>query len=387
MLARTLAALLAIVAAAPTLGQGNGSFVQVDLDLHGAGFSYHAESIERILDAARRNRLDTVVFVFEPGLGGYPDEARAIGQAIAEADDLRTIAVVSHALGGTLWPVMACDEIYMVEDGLMSAHSLSPRFGDEQDIHGYAAKGPEFGAELAALAEKNGRPAVVARAIFDRAAELWLLPGPLGEPVLVDKLPLPADETPPVRLDGPKTVFNLSTQRAEMFGIAKSISANYDLEKVLDLKRHAGASAYAAKEIKQHAMSASKAQDAQRAAIKAEREETRALTEQLAPGLRLIDAAFQTPEALDPRKFNDYTYDGSGRMQQASRDRWQARTDDAIRAWFDIESQLRDLRAAHKNAVRKNIDPGFDEFEIDIRLEKVAAEVTRLQRERSRATR
>jgi hypothetical protein len=387
MLARPLAALLLTVVPTAALAQGKGSFVQVDLELQGAGFSYHSESIKTVLDAARRNHIDAVVFVIEAGLGGYPDEARAVGRLISEADDLRTIAVFSHALGGSLWPAMACDEIYIVEEGMMSAHSLTRITGDASDIHGYAAKGPEYGAELAALAEKNGRPAVVARAMFDRPAELWLLPGPLGEPILVDSVSLPADETPPVLLDGPNSVFILSAQRAEAFGIAKTLRPNYDLEKVLGLRRNAGATAFARKEIKQYALAAEKAENARHAAAKAQRERARTLTDKLSPRLQIIDASFQTPEALDPRKFTDYSYDGMGRMQPASRDRWQARTDDALDAWFDIEAELRELRKLHQEAVSRSIDPGFEEIEIDLRLEKVAAEVNRLQKERSRATR
>ncbi len=386
MLARSLVAPLLTIARAVNPAPGQGSFVQVDLDLQGAGFSYHAESIKRVLDAARRNRIDAVVFVFEAGLGGYPDEARAIAKLIADADDLRTIAVFSHALGGSLWPVMACDEIYIAEQGMMSAHSLTNTTGKSDDIHGYAAKGPEFGAELAALAEKNGRPAVVARAMFDRPAELWLLPGPLGETILVDKVSLPADETPPVRLDGPTTVFNLSAERAEAFGIAKTVRPGFNLEEVLGLRRNAGASAYAQKEIKLHAERAEKAAAADQAAAKAERDRERTLTDQLTPRLRVIEASFQTPEALDPRKFTDYSYDGMGRMHPASRDRWRERTDDALDAWFDIEAQLRELRQLHQEAVRKGIDPGFEEIEIDLHIEKITAEVNRLQKERSRAS-
>jgi hypothetical protein len=386
MLARSLIAPLLAIACAVNPAPGQGSFVQVDLDVQGAGFSYHAESINRVLDAARRNRIDAVVFVFEAGLGGYPEEARAIGRLISEADDLRTIAVFSHALGGSLWPAMACDEIYMVEDGVMSAHSLTTQFGHKKDIDASAAMGPEYGAELAALAEKNGRPAVVARAMFDRPAELWLLPGPLGEPILVDKVSLPADETPPERLDGPTTVFNLSAERAEAFGIAKTLRPGFNLEEVLGMRRNAGASAFAQKEIKQQAQKAEKAAAAERAAAKAERDRERTLSDQLTPRLRIIEASFQTPEALDPRKFTDYSYDGTGRMHPASRDRWRERTDDALDAWFDIEAQLRELRQLHQEAVRKGIDPGFEEIEIDLHLEKITAEVNRLQKERSRAS-
>jgi hypothetical protein len=359
-------------------------FMEVALTWEGAGRGYFAESIQMVLDAAKRNGVQTVVFNIEPGQH-FPDEAREIARVINAADDLRTIAVCQLAVGAIIWPIMACDEILIVEKGGINATSMAPARGDANDIDGFALQGPLFADELGAYAQKNGRPAPIARAMINREEELWVVTHPDGSMGVANSTPWnESSNIKATRIDGATTVFTLSAHAAERFGMSRTLPQNADLEDFLGMKRHPGASSFANQLLRRHAIKKEKEYQRERKESREERRRILMLERHLASRLELIDASYRTPKRLEPGEFSDYRYDGSGRMQPASKQKWQERTDDAITAWGVVLTDLNILLGLQAEATKRGISSGVTETDIEARMLEVEANIDRLRKERDR---
>mgnify|MGYP001483836685 CR=1 FL=1 len=383
---RSLALLTLMLLFAGT-ARGQDRFMEIALTWEGAGRGYFAESIQMVLDAAKRNGVGTVVFNIEPGQH-YPDEAREIARVIDAADDLRTVAVCQLAVGAIIWPIMACDEILIIERGGINATSMAPARGDANDINGFALQGPLFADELGAYAQKNGRPAAIARAMINREEELWVVTKPDGSMGVANSTPwTESSNIKATRIDDATTVFTLSAHAAERFGIAREIPQNADLEDVLRMKRHPGASSFANQLLRRHAINKEKEFQRERKESREERQKVLMLERRLASRLELIDASYRTPRRLEPGEFSDYHYDGSGRMQPASKKKWQERTDDAIDAWRVVLSDLEILARLQDEAMTRGIQSGVTKTDIEARVLEVEANIDRLLKERDRGAR
>jgi len=151
---------------------------------------------EGIKNASNKGPRFILVEIDSPG--GRGDYMKQIASAIADTDNCRTVAFINggkfggaHSAAAAL--AMAADKVYMAPGTSMSA--VAPIVGraltDEQLAdHTRTYNAPSLSAYksyIAALAEKNNRPSVMAMAMLDKSIEVVEVTGGKGTQTFIER--------------------------------------------------------------------------------------------------------------------------------------------------------------------------------------------------------
>ena len=163
------------------LGRKNKVFVFSIKD--SIDFIYETEVFEKaIVVAANQGPLFILIEIDTPG--GRADLAQRICAAITSIDNCRTVAFVSGGKFGGAFSVgamiaLACNQLYMADNTAIGAVTLvvPTPFGDKgaKEAYGQTVGEKVISANrayMAALAEQNNRPAVIAKAMVDEDIEV-----------------------------------------------------------------------------------------------------------------------------------------------------------------------------------------------------------------------
>jgi membrane-bound serine protease (ClpP class) len=154
-----------------------GSAVVYVIPIHGEIDTARMVFVRRGIQKAERDGAELVVFDIDT-FGGAVDAALQIATLIGSVRDARTVAFVSSGAEGTgvSWSAgalisLACEVIYMAPGTSIGA--AAPVYQTQAGMEAAPEKTVSaVRAQMAALAEKNGYPASVARAMVDLDVEL-----------------------------------------------------------------------------------------------------------------------------------------------------------------------------------------------------------------------
>lgn len=152
------------------------------------------EVAEAIIKASNKGPRFIILEIDCPG--GRGDYMKNITTALAKTKNCRTVAFITSEKYGGAYSVaasiaLACDKIYISPDAVMGA--VSPIYGQtDEDLAEHIAT---FSANvlaglrgyMAAMAEKNNRPVVLAQAIVDRNIEVMEVKHRDGTTSFIDK--------------------------------------------------------------------------------------------------------------------------------------------------------------------------------------------------------
>jgi hypothetical protein len=134
------------------------------------GEDFDAEGVKECIIAAKRQRCSEIVFEINSP-GGYIECAQKIATLMNQQDrSLRYHAVITQALGASMWILARCDTVFIAEDAAASVlgPGVTPADTSRADIDTKAV------AELVAAATKKGvLPPLLVRAIVQPEARLY----------------------------------------------------------------------------------------------------------------------------------------------------------------------------------------------------------------------
>ncbi len=196
--------------------------------------------LEREIQKARSDGINLILLDLNSP-GGEINAAQNAAERIAELDgeSIRTVAYINYrALGVSALLALACDEIVLARDGEVGLVDSVFNRGQSEPL------GEDFVASIAEkaaqLAEQNGHPPAVARAMVDPATELYrakdtqsgavkmILKSEAEAPANQGRYELPAR---PIKEAGRR--LRVTAEDAESLGLARSVVDDEDALKSL----------------------------------------------------------------------------------------------------------------------------------------------------------
>ena len=295
--------------------------------------------------AARANHLEHVVLLINSE-GGLLEAGEQITKLMQSHDDLTFHAVITNAISAACWPVFASDYIWTMRTsatGAAMSYFIQSSTGQPQ----YDAKQNSINAEMmASLAESNGHPGEVARAMVEPERRLFIW--------TVDDAPVYSHAPPPPQADHPRTLDN-----SEIDVLTLTANALTDTQIAIDTieSPHAIGERLKIDGWAERPIDGSNiVRSINRRIIKAhldacERyDEVERLHRASATLSRTIENKARRARRQDPDRFV-YTYNSrTGMFTPESRRNWRERTDNAISAWREVLRDVEDLENAIDDA-------------------------------------
>lgn len=313
------------------------------------GGEVFAKGVDRALKHAQRKRIARVVFDIDtPGgsVGEATDIANAITahrQAMAERGiEPEIIAFVRHAISAGIWIAFSCDRIFIVDGGSIGGAVAYTRDHSTGDAEVDAKMNSILAADVASLAESNGYPAPVVKAMMIMAEECWAWPAGSGEVHISSEKPRDDDAARKAwKVDGSSTVLTLKSDEAVRLGIAEVVRGGVDaLGPAMGLTAWSSAGPAGEQAMKWGADQGAR----ERAKAEANFEELVKVVEEIKLiNDVLLPRAYEVAIAAHPLNGRYMINRESGQFSGESRLEWMRRTDEALDAWEDVQNGLKKL--------------------------------------------
>ncbi len=215
----------------PTLGQVvRPVWIQINGSIDSVKRSYLGRRIEQ----ARQEKMNLVFFQFN-SLGGIDSEADAVAEMISRIKDMKTVAFIDdRAVGVSALAALACNDIVFLKGALMGdIHQLvTGRHGQFQELDDRQIQ--SIAIRAANLAEQNGHPAAVARAMVEpNAIVVEARDMKTGASTLVLQSQVDAEPAryldPEVRKEAGR-VLTISGEQAPTFGLGQVVNDVEDMK-------------------------------------------------------------------------------------------------------------------------------------------------------------
>ena len=149
---------------------------------------------QRIIDVSNQGPLLIVLAIDNPG--GQGAYMRTVANAVMQTTNCPVVAFVQGQKHGGAYSAatvlaLACEKVYVAPGAVMgSVAPLVSRIQGMTEGQGLAMYSPEYlasyGAFVASLAERKGRPPVVAKALVDRTLDVVEVEDPYGAKAVID---------------------------------------------------------------------------------------------------------------------------------------------------------------------------------------------------------
>lgn len=221
----------------PILGQNvKPVWIKIDGVIDPVKKSYLSRRIEQ----ARQERVNLVFFEIDSP-GGIDSAADGVADLIAGIKDMKTVAYINdRAVGVSALVALACNEIVFHKDAMMGdvRQLVTSRGGQTQALDDRQIQ--TLARRAAGLAQQNGHPAAVARAMVDpEAAVVEATDSKTGARCFVLRTQV---EAAPERYLNPEVrkeaghVLEVSAKEAETYGLGQSVGDKEELKAFYGLR-------------------------------------------------------------------------------------------------------------------------------------------------------
>lgn len=336
-----------VVLAAPSRAEPE-AVKYVEIPLVGTfGKDIYPKGVEQALERAVKEHVQYAVFTVKSG-GGEVWAAKEMSATIRKFDGkIRCVALIEDALSATLWPTMACDELYMTPTARIGA---AVAFTKDKGT-GSAAVDAKFNsalaAELATVAEAKGRSSLLVRAMVLPEVEVFAVKRTDGKFDILDTMPTGTASQQVSVLSDKSGVLTLTGQEAARYGFAKLLTNGQieTLRQQLHVDAWASAGNFGKDMMKENLRRASSLRER---AEKLDADITR---------------DFEAYQAARPERQNYEYYRQTGSFTPDSQNRRIECSDNAIRALTKVKEGLTQWLALKRQAAAAGLEGMFgDDF-------------------------
>lgn len=325
---------------------------------------------ESLRYASRRGVRDIVFTIKSPG--GYVWAADDIAEILKEhAAEFRYRVIIEEAISASIWLVFSCDEIFVKPGATIGAAVVFSQDSSTGEVEVDKKMNSAIAGKIAALAESNGHPGALARAMIVSEAEAWRYAQEDGSHLIRDEAP--ADARDAEMVDGPSTVLTLTARDAVRIGLARMHTGDADslggLIEIPGWRRMSDFGAAAMRRAKE-----------EHAKDELSRENLSRTISELAVtlGMQIDEAVTRDPEN------NRYVFDGYGMLTPASRREWRSRTEEAIEAWGRVIDSVDEIRKL-KRKIDDRADSDLPDLpDLGALRDRAGREIDRLHRNRNK---
>ncbi len=298
-----------------------------------------------------RSRKVEHVFFWIDSPGGLAREADQIVDVLQHyEDDFEYYALVKESISAAMHVTFSCDRMFVGIQGVQGAalQYLSGSSGlkeYDQKANAIAAK------RLGSLAQRNGFSAALAEAMVLPEAELYRWREPTGRWGLCSAKSAAPSTAELEVLDRDDTVLALSSSDALELGLAEPYPGNLDaFGPLLGIQgwKQIPTENYPAR-LLQKAQERYLAVEEARANWVARAESAR---RKLGTMTNAVPVAMEAALRLDPSNYSYVRNTRSGLMTQESARQWTRRTDQALRAWYEVQNLIEEI-AEEEDLIKK----------------------------------
>jgi hypothetical protein len=354
----------------PTQSPTQAPTQYMTLPIHGEiGHDALAAGVEDALTWARLRKIEHVLIHIDSS-GGDPNETERILELLSlplHDDQFTYSARVDEATGEAALIMLACDKIF-VEEGAIAGAALTRRRSEAK---------PSWTARIVARAEARGHSPVLAAAMCDPAARVYVSYDQDGEvTALSDHRPITENAAHVDQIDDGATLLALTADQAVETGLADWWHRRTIFESDTWDERQTYGAAAMRRAHRDHLAALDRARRA-REQLERDQDNVQAWASQLPSLIRIA-------EDKDPWNYRDYRIDPETELlTEQSRLAWRRRTDDAIRAWSRVRAGIQTI---YKVMRRHTKDDFPADLVLEVRTIDAHAEETilRLRTERGR---
>ncbi len=160
-----------IAAMLPTIAAAQSRYAVLDAS---GDFGTHLvhSAFNSAINAARNEQVDTLIINID-SKGGLLEDAEEIARLMKANDDITYVVVVDQAIGASVWITASADYLLFSRSGAQGAAVAFHADFSRDSLDAEAQLNSAHAGIVAAIAESNGQPGEVYRAMIDPSASLW----------------------------------------------------------------------------------------------------------------------------------------------------------------------------------------------------------------------